>query len=210
MTQVNLLPRDVLQRQRTRRVTAAVVAACLAVVGILLLVFVLQAARLRQAESRLEAQRATNQNLSAKIASLQPFQALKQQVASRQALNRRLLQGEVLWSGVLHDLSAIIPGRVWLTSVSGTAAAGAPGAVGTASTPGLPATGTGGGAGTLQFQGGAFEHTDLSLWLTRLAEVNGWVNPWIMSSTRGSGGGTVQWSGSVDLTQAATADGGGR
>jgi Tfp pilus assembly protein PilN len=120
MTQVNLLPADVQERQRTRRLTAAVILAVGAVVVLLFFVFVLQAARLSDANHRLSAQQAANAELQTKIAGLQEFAQLKSEVAARQVLTASAMDGEVLWSSVLRDVSMVIPDKVWLTGMSGT------------------------------------------------------------------------------------------
>jgi Tfp pilus assembly protein PilN len=227
MTQVNLLPSDVKERQLTRRLTAAVILAVGAVVALLFVVFVLQAAKLSDANKKLQAQQATNADLKAKIAELQEFADLKAQVASREALTAAALDGEVLWSGVLRDVSMVIPDKVFLTGMVGTLTAPA------ATTPAAPPAPTTPGAtpspgattapvapvetgpaliGTIQFQGIAQDHPSVAQWLTRLEQVTGWANPWISNATEFdlNGESDIQWSGSLDLTTEATVHGGAR
>jgi Tfp pilus assembly protein PilN len=120
MTQVNLLPSDVRDRQKTRRLTAVVITGVGAVVALLFFVVVLQAARLANADQKLQAQQAVNSELQSRIGQLQEFQQLKLTVAARELLSSAALDGRVLWSGVLRDVSMVIPGDMWLTSMSGT------------------------------------------------------------------------------------------
>ena len=120
MTQVNLLPSDVKDRQRTRRLTAGVIMAVAAVVALLAFVFVLQAARLSDANQKLEAQQARNADLNGKLAQLGEFADLKAQVSAAEARSATALDGEVLWSGVLRDVSMVIPDEVWLSGMVGT------------------------------------------------------------------------------------------
>ncbi len=212
MTQVNLLPTGVREKQRSRRATVAAVAGVAAVVMALALVYVLQAGRLSSANRQLTAQQSINRDFRTRISALQPFADLKASVATRQALVSQLVQGEVLWSGVLHDLSMVIPDQMWLTGMSGTLTAASP-------------TGSGGGSGassngsfapgsslvgSIQFQGYAFDHPTVSLWLVRLQEVHGWVNAWISNAARTdyNGHSVVQVVSSVDLTTEATTNGG--
>jgi len=101
----------------------------------------------------------------------------------------------------------VIPDQAWLASFTGAAAAT------TSSAPGAPAGSTGGAtpAGTvanIQFQGYAFSHLVVAQWLTRLTQVTGWVNPWLSTSSKSTDTDQVQWTGSVDLGPAATANGG--
>jgi Tfp pilus assembly protein PilN len=200
MTQVNLLPGDVRQRQRTRRLTLAVVAGVAGVLALVLFVFVLQSARLASAKHQLAAQESVNDGLRSDIAGLQQFAQLKQTVADRVALRDDLLRSQVLWSGILRDLSMVIPGKVYLTSLNGTV-------TDVSQNPSLL---SGDLVGTIQFQGVATDQPAVALWLTRLEQVDGWVNAWISASAKANVDGVdkVQFSGTIDLSLTATSDGG--
>jgi Tfp pilus assembly protein PilN len=197
MTQVNLLPTDVKVEQQVRRRTSLVVAAGVAVVGLLFFVFVLQSARLRSAQEQLSAQQAVNGGLSTRIASLAPFQQLKSTVAAHQALLTAVETGEVQWSGILRDVSMVQPDQMVLTSLSGSVGPSGPAAVG-------PQAGLIGG---IQFTGTVLDNPTLAKWLTRLEQVTGWVNPWVSSASKDTGSGHVNFSGSVDLSTEATVHG---
>ena len=202
MTQINLLPGDVRQRQRTRRLTLLVAGGTAVALVFLSLVFLLQSARLSGARQELAKQQALNEGLRSDIAGLEQFRQLKQSLAERETLAGQLLQGEVLWSGVLRDLSLVIPGQMWLTQFSGTLNQVA----GTTTAPTTSSL-----VGKIDFSGVALDQQTVALWLTRLEDVKGWVNPWISSSSSAEGTGTqtgVQFTGTVDLGPEATADGG--
>src|SRR3989442_3014245 len=200
MTQVNLLPSGVREKQRSRRLTLAVVAAVGGVVMALLFVYVLQIGRLSSANRQLTAQQSINRDYRNKITSLQQFADLKATVTARQTLVAQLLHGEVLWSGVLHDLSMVIPDQMWLTNMTGTL---------TQSSGNAPLINSS-LVGSIQFQGYSFDHPTVALWLTRLQEVHGWVNPWISNAARTDFNqhSVVQFTSSVDLTTDATTNGG--
>jgi type IV pilus assembly protein PilN len=205
MTQVNLLPSGVRERQRSRRLTLAVVAAVGGVVMALLFVYVLQIGRLASANRQFTAQQAINRGYRTKIASLQQFANLKATVTTRQALVSQLLHGEVLWSGVLHDLSMVMPDQMWLTNMSAALSQG--------SSSKAPAASPGANSllvGSIQFQGYAFDHPTVALWLARLQQVHGWVNPWISNASRVEFNQhtVVQFTSTVDLTTDATTNGG--
>lgn len=245
MTAVNLLPPQIREHQQTRRITLAVAAAAGAVVVLLGLVYFLQSSRLSDADRELAAQQGVNAGLQAEIAELQRFAELKAMLSGRQQLVDGALQGQVLWSGVLHDLSMVIPGDMYLTSMTATvsapvlpAAPAAPaetGATGGEATGGdaaaqatpAPTEGTAPAGseptapadatqplagsqlvGLIQFDGVALDHPVIALWLTRLEEVNGWVNAWLTNSTKTNLGGAdiVQFSGTIDLSSDATTD----
>jgi Tfp pilus assembly protein PilN len=206
MTQVNLLPLEVQQRRRTRRQTTMVTSAVAGVMGFLILIFILQSARLAAANRQLEEQRAANGRLQTEINGLTHFEQLKQSVTEKEGLLANVLRGEILWSGVLRDISLVIPRDMWLTSLSGQMQASSTST--TSSTTSTPAGGSEGLVGTIQFQGQAFAHTTVADWLTRLESVEGWLNPWISTSSRAGTGSQVSFSSSVDLSVAATRDGG--
>ena len=201
MSQVNLLPVEVGQRLHSRRVTAAVVAAAAVVIGLLLFVFSLQNSRVSDTERQLEAQQATNNRLQTQIDALRRFTEIKQQVADRQALLAQVTQGQIAWSGVLKDISSVMPGQMWLTSLNATES-------GATSTPqgGTEAVSGSGVVATVQFVGTAFNQKTVALWLTRLEQVKGWANSWVTSSAKGQspvGQEFVTFSGSVDVTTEA-------
>jgi len=185
---------------------AAVLAGVGAVVALLFFVFVLQSARLSNAQQKLEAQQAVNADL----------QQLKLTVAAREALISGALNGQVAWSGVLRDISTIIPSEMWLTGMNATLAnATAPvgPASGTPSTPGSSGSVDPSLVGTIQFQGVASNYPTVARWLTRLEKVDGWVNSWASNASRTAGdpsapnSGKVQFSASVDLTTDASVQG---
>jgi len=197
---------------------AAVVAGVGAVVALLFFVFVLQSARLSNSEQKLKAQQAVNADLQAKIGQLQQYQELKLTVAAREALAAGALSGQVAWSGVLRDVSMVIPNKMWLTGLSA--------ALTNATSPGLPPSGTptntGGTSaaaapslvGSLQFQGMASDFPTVAKWLNRLEQVKGWVNSWSANAARSASTDTtdpnankVTFSASVDLTTEATVQG---
>jgi Tfp pilus assembly protein PilN len=214
MTQVNLLPSDVRERQRSRRLVAAVIAAVGAVVALLFFVFVLQSARLSNTEQRLNAQQAVNADLQGKIGQLQRFQELKQIVAARQGVAAGALNGQVAWSGVLRDISTVIPNKMWLTGMTASLADASALPVPAA---GSPSAGSSSGsiapsmAGSIQFQGMASDFPTVAKWLTRLEQVKGWVNSWsssaVKSTSEDANANKVQFTASVDLTTEATAKG---
>lgn len=211
MTQVNLLPGDIRERQRTRRLVVGVGVAVGAVLALLFFVFMLQVARLSDADQELAAQQEVNTGLRAQIGELQEFQLLKQEVATREALVAEATASSMLWSGALGDLSKIIPGQMWLTSFTGTlapppAAPGAP--VGTSAPSAVPASTL---VGTIQFQGRALNHPTIAQWLTRLEKVTGWVNPWMSNATATQEGlNEIEFTGTVDITTDAVVGGSAR
>lgn len=200
---INLLPPEILERQRARRRTAAVVAFGLVLLLLLAGFYVLQLLRLSEVRDDLDQQRAVNSQLQAQIDELQEVAALQQQLADSRELLADILSNQVFWSGVLRDISLVIPGETWLTGLTGTLAG-----ADTATTEVVVGQGL---IGSITFTGFAFDHRDVALWLSRLEDVRGFVNPWLSTSTKTLLGETevVNFTNSVDLSEQALARRGG-
>jgi Tfp pilus assembly protein PilN len=206
---INLLPPEIYERQRVRRRTAAVVVVGLIVLAALGAFYFLQTLRLNEVEDDITAQEAENARLQAQIAELQEIDALQREIEATRTVLNVLLADRVLWSGVLRDVSLVVPGQAWLSGLSGQV--GAPGAVDTTTgttvtTPGQAAQ-PGALVGQISFDGFAFTHRDVALWLSRLEDVRGFLNPWLSNSTKTLIGTqeAVQFTSSVDLTEQALA-----
>lgn len=206
---INLLPSEIRERQRARRRTAAAV-----VVGLLILAAVgafyfLQQVRLSNVEDELEQQQAVNAELQQDIAELQRFADLEAELLATRGLLTQLLQNQVLWSGVLRDVSLVIPGTAWLTALDGSVTAEAAPVDGGVQAAPLAEPGI---VGQITFTGTAFDHRTVALWLARLEDVGGFINPWLSSSQKAEIGTTevVDFNSSVDLSEDAVTPPGGQ
>lgn len=199
---INLLPPEILERQRARRRTMAVVALGLVVLLLLGGFYVLQLMRIQNLEDDLAAQQAVNRDLQAQIDELRDVAQLQQQLADSRELLGDLLANQVYWSGVLRDIALVIPGETWLTGLTGVIA-GADVETEVEVAPGL--------VGSISFTGFSFDHRDVALWLSRLEDVRGFANPWLTNSTKTLIGTTevVGFTSSVDLSEQALARRGG-
>jgi Tfp pilus assembly protein PilN len=197
VTQVNLLPPEAVARQRTRRVMAGVVAGAAVLVALFVFIYFLQSTRLSKAEKKLQAQEAVNGRLQSQIAGLSQFAQLKQDVTDKNMELSNLLSGQVLWSGILQDVSMIIPDKMSLTTMN-SSLGGADSSQPTAAN---------GLIGSITFSGVAADRPTISVWLTRLEQEKGWVNAWVSTLTTitdAQGNKVIQFSGSVDLTPDAS------
>ena len=201
---INLLPPEIHERQRVRRRTAAVVAVGLIALAGLGAFYFLQILRLNEVEDDIAAQEAQNNQLRSQIAELQEIDVLQQEIETTRTLLNGLLADRILWSGVLRDISLVVPGQAWLNGLNGQV--GVPGAE-----PAADPAAAGGLVGQISFNGFAFTHRDVALWLSRLDDVRGFVNPWLSNSTKTDIGvqEAVQFTSSVDLSEQALARGRG-
>jgi Tfp pilus assembly protein PilN len=191
MSQVNLLPPDILAAQRQRRMAGVVVLAGIGVIGLILVFYVIQLNTLSGVRSDIEAAEQNNAGLRRDIEELQEFQALREQAQAKQALLNEVFANEISFSGLLMDLSVVIPSDAALTSLSATATD--------------PTPTTGGSTlllGRIDVAGLAFDYNTIASWLVNLERVRGWVNPWVTSIADPETG-PITYSSGVDLTAAA-------
>lgn len=205
MSQVNLLPPDIREAQRWRRVTGLVLLGGLAVVGLIFLFYLTQIATLGGVRDEVEAQNATNQQLRLEIADLQRFEDLQVRAQAKQDLLASAFAGEMSFSGALMDLSRVIPSDAVLTSLVVTVT---PPTATDGEEPADPdAAAAPGFVGSITTTGEAQGFDTLSTWLTRLEQVQGWVNPWMSQITQRDADSTIySFSSGVDLTSDVLTD----
>jgi Tfp pilus assembly protein PilN len=201
MNQVNLLPPEILQRERTRRLTGLVALVGALVVLLILVVWVLETLDLSNTNDQLAAQEATNAVLQSQVQGLQRYAATQAELASKQALVAKVFKNEVAWSGVLSDLSDVTPADAYLQTFTfeedlSDSANGAAAGTTTATIPGA--------IGSISFTAQAQEATTVSEMLARMAQVDGWEQPNATGiSETGARSRIYNFTGTAGLTQAA-------
>ncbi|MCA1834181.1 MAG: PilN domain-containing protein [Actinomycetota bacterium] len=198
MRQINLLPREIVERRRARQVTLVMAAGVGGLVALLLIVTILQAGRLSGANARLERQNAENRNLQAQVNQLSRFAELQRELANKQQLLGALTTSEVRWSVILSDVATVIPADVWLTNFTGSVQAGAGG-----TTTGAATT-----TGSVTFSGCTLipedgTHLEVAKWLVRIGIPKEFVAPYLSLSSKGAPACPVNFASSVGLTDAS-------
>ncbi|MGZ8632176.1 MAG: PilN domain-containing protein, partial [Actinomycetota bacterium] len=174
MSQVNLLPPDVLQAQRYRRLTSGVVVAGIVLIAATFGYYLLQSNELSSVQDEIAAQEATNASIQASIVDKQKFADLQAKAQAQQQLLGAAYAGEVSFSALLMDFSRVIPSDAYVSSLALQADQATVATEG--ATPGL--------IGAITGSGQAVSIDTLSIFLTRLEQVKGWVNPWMSSVSR--------------------------
>ena len=190
MSQVNLLPPDILAAQRQRRLAGVVALAGIGVIGLILVFYVIQLGNLSGVRSDIEAQQQSNQSLQSEIVSLQEFEALRARAQAKQELLDSVFANEVSFSGLLMDVSRVIPSTAALTSMSASTQVPTPTVGGTTLL-----------IGRIDVGGLALDYDTIASWLIRLERVRGWVNPWV-TSIADVADGPITYTSGVDLTTA--------
>ena len=208
MSQVNLLPPELRERQAIRRNTSFVVALGLAALALIGLFYFFQLQRQSQAESDLADQQQRNAQLQSQIDALSQFADLQAELAAKEQLVATIFVNEVSWSSALLDVSRVIPDASYLTNLTGQITATVAGEEVAQPAGGTPETTL---IGNMSFAGVANQTETIATWITRLEEVQGWVNAWVNSAQEDAPSSRIYtFSNGLDLTQeAATARGQG-
>ncbi|MFA5785523.1 MAG: PilN domain-containing protein [Actinomycetota bacterium] len=194
MVRVNLLPPEIAEKRRTRRMLAGLVVGLAGFIVVLVALALFHRGQLSSAEDALAQQQATNRELQTKVVSLQEYGRLDQLLTQKKTMLAQALQAEVRWSTILRDVSMLIPGDTWLTSFSGAVSA----------TAVLPA-GQAVSIGTLSFSGVSFDYLGVAGWLVRMGEGKQFANPYLSNTTKAdlAGRKVANFSSTIDLTPAA-------
>lgn len=194
MSQVNLLPPDILAAQRQRRMAGVVALAGAGVIGLIFVFYVLQLGSLGSVEEDIERAEQNNAGLQRDIQALQPFEEIRSQAQAKQDLLDQVYANEISFSGILMDVSRVIPSEAALTSFSSTSQE--------------PAATTGGSTllvGRIDVAGLAIDYDTIASWLMRLERIRGWVNPWVTSIADPETG-PITYASGVDLTTAVVTE----
>lgn len=189
---VNLLPPEIAEQQRVRRVQTGLGVAVVAAFGVVALLYLAQASKVNDAEEELAAAQQQQALLTAERTRLQSVADIYAQVAAREALVRQALASDIAWSSYLNDLMLTIPDNLWLTSMvaaQGAATGGA--ATNPAAAPGI---------GNVTFSGVAFDHDDVATWLEVLARQKGYANPYFSTSSEAKIGTRVLYAFTSTVT----------
>jgi Tfp pilus assembly protein PilN len=179
LPRVNLLPPEIDEQRRFKRVQGLLGIGVLASVGVVGALFLVANGQVTSAQDELSSQQAKGRSLDAQAAKYAEVPLVYAQVDAARTQLAAAMGQEVRYSYLLNNLSLNTPGKVWLTSMTveqpDTATIAAPSAVAAPDylTPGI---------GTLVFQGHGYTHNDVAAWLKALATTDGLAQPYFTSS----------------------------
>jgi Tfp pilus assembly protein PilN len=180
MPRVNLMPPEIAEAERFRRLQLAMGGAVLASVVIVGLLYHHEKSGISSAQGQLDAAQAKQTALQSQLNGLSNVSQTYADVQAKQALLSQAMGQEIRWSYILNDLSYRITSNLWLTNVSATeTSVGGPTTTAPTGLPGGPST----SLGTVSFSGVAFSHDDVAKWLDSLTKEKGFSQPTFSSST---------------------------
>ena len=191
LPRVNLLPPEIAETARFRRITYGLGGGLLGALGIVALLYVGAVAAVNDATTELETATATGASLRVETAKYADVEAVYARAAAAQAMLTSAMGEEVRYSQFMNDLSLTVPANVWVKNVT-FAQAPAPAALGS-TVPGI---------GTVTFTGVGFKHDDVAVWLESLAKQKGYVNAYFTNSTKALLGNrdTVNFTSTVTMS----------
>jgi Tfp pilus assembly protein PilN len=210
LPRVNLLPAEIAEARRLRRIgaglAASVLVACAGVGGL----WMHEHAAVRSAQNALAQANARNVALQGQTSQYQNVTAVKAQLQNQQAMLSTALGNEVLWSHYLADLSEAMPGNVWFDQLQlqlndGSAATTPTATTPPATTPGA-STPTSTAIGSVHLTGSALSHNDLATLLVALAGERGLANSYFTKSAEQSVTNTTKTTDEFDVTADVTPD----
>ena len=167
LPRVNLLPPEIEEARRFRRLQAGLAATTVAALAVVGGLYLHANGTVAAAEEELAVAQQQQTELNAEAAQYAEVPRTYAQVAAAEAQLQIALAPEIVWANYLADLSVTIPENVWLTSMSVTSGSAAVPATNPLGTPGI---------GTVTFEGRAMKHNDVATWLERLAGQKGYAD----------------------------------
>lgn len=199
LPRVNLLPPEIAETRRFRRIQLGLGGAVLGAVGIVALLYVAASSSVSSAQDELDSANVKHTSLQAESAKYRDVTAVYARAAAAQAMLTQAMGEEVRYSQLLNDLSLSVPETVWLKNLTFSQTPAVASAAAT-TTPGVTP-----GIGTVTVTGIGFTHDDVAIWLESLAGQKSYANPYFSSSTEALLGTrkTVNFTSTANLTTAA-------
>ena len=204
---VNLLPPEIADAARFRRLQAQLGGLVLASVGVVGLLFLVASGQVANAQEGLDQATADTALVQQQVVQLAEVPKVYGQVAAAETQLSTAMGPEVRWSNYLTDLSLTVPADIGLTSLTiKQAAEAAPGAQPNPANSATSVLGTPGIA-TLSFEGQAVDQDDVAAFLDALAKQKYTVDPYFTNATKSddsnSGREVVAFSATATVDEAA-------
>lgn len=194
LPRVDLLPPEIVQSRRFRRLQQAMGGSLVATLAVVLLLYVAAVGGVRDARAELASETASGAALQAETARYVDVRAVYARAEAAKTMLTQAMSDEVRYAEYLRALSLAVPDGVWLKSV-GFSQTPVPEGIGT----------TAPGIATVTFTGVAFTHDHVADWLDSLAGQAGYVDARLGSSTatRLDGRDAVDFTATVTMTAEA-------
>jgi len=187
---INLLPREVVGEQRTKKYFGYATVGALGLVLLLVLLSVLQHFKISSEQNTLKQSQARVTTLQGQVGALAPYDQLKRSVEARRATLATALLGDVSWTRFLDDLDHRTPSDSSLQSLSMAAA--------TATTPDGQVS-----YGTIQYGGKVVDFPGLAGWLDTMSGSKSLHFVYLGTGSRNDTKTPVSFTATANLTAAS-------
>jgi Tfp pilus assembly protein PilN len=173
LPRVNLMPPEIADAQRFRRLQLAMGAAVLLSAVIVGGLYVHAKSGVSSAQADLTSAQAQQAALQTQLTGLDSVKTTYAEVQAKQVLLQQAMGPEIRWSYILNDLSLRIPSNVWMSVIQATESTDDAGPASGTAAPGATAP----NYGNILFTGQALAHDDVAKWLDSLAKEKGFSQP---------------------------------
>lgn len=186
MRRIDLLPSVYEERRRQRRNLTTILMAGLLALLLMLGWWFFLGMQINDAEEDLVAVQTENRVLEGQIAELQRFAELAAEVEAKRTALQTVFAGDIDWPALLTEVAMVVPGEVWLTTL--TASAGA--------TEGATPVGTETAQvrvdaaepfGRMAFTGSSLSMPGVAKWMIRLESVREFFAVYLNNATSAEG-----------------------
>jgi Tfp pilus assembly protein PilN len=201
LPRVNLLPPEVHQARKQRRLQASLGAGVALVAVLLGGFYLMESQSAHTAATDLAGVKVQSDKLNAQKAQYADVPRTLSAIDAAESARQTAMTNDVAWYRYLNDLSYVTPANTWLTQLSVTmqGAGGASPAAAAGTSLSKPAL------ASITFAGTAKKHNDVAAWLDAIAKEKGWTDVYFSNSTAGAIGTTpiVTFASSVNVDSAA-------
>ena len=197
VARVDLLPAEIGEARRFKRLQRGLAAALLGVVALSGAAYVITAGHVTSAEEALAAEQAKTPAL---LAEQQPYAEAPKVIEQVEAVARMQMEAaayDVAWYGYLDALATRAPAGLDLTTLSFVITPPAVGGAPVTDPLAVP------GIGTLEVTGKTRSQDKVATWMEQLATVPGITSPALSSSTLETESGVITFNTKATLTDAA-------
>jgi Tfp pilus assembly protein PilN len=177
MPRVNLLPPEIMQARRLRRLKAGLAGGLVVVVAAVGGAYVTQVNAKNAAQDDLTQAQARGAALQAEQAKYADVPRTMAAIDQAESMRQTAMANDIEWYRTLTNFSVTLPSDVWLTTLN--LQVGTPGAAAGQAAGATPLTG---GVGVVTAAGSAMDHPDVATWLDVLGRQPGLSDAYFSSS----------------------------
>ncbi len=177
MTRIDLIPPELVEKQKAHRIILVMSALFLIVFVFLILIYGFVYVQIVMSAQRIEIVRQEEEKVVATSEELKPYEERKKTLDQRQEIVTIITEDRISWSSILNNISMVIPNDVWLKEFR----ADIEPQLKEKEQPDQARKAV--SEPPIRMVGYALEHSAVARWLVHLSEVNQFRSVWLSYST---------------------------